>query len=277
VAIPLSRPRLTANRIKTLIMESSFMPAILMSLLSLACLVIVLTGYRKSLALAGLGQQRRQKKFSIALIGIVAWVAIMGVLAANGFFENFTSLPPRLILVPVLGFFVVLMITFSKGFTNLLRTTPPHWLIYFQSFRILVELLLWVAFTRGLLPEQMTFDGYNFDIISGVLALPVGWLLQQRKSYARVIGIVYNFIGLLLLFNIITIAVLSMPTPFRQFMNEPANVIVSTFPFVYLPGVLVVLAFTFHVFSLRQLLTLRQPYSEISQKAASAYKPQQFS
>lgn len=258
-------------------MENSFMPAVLMSVLSLACLVIVLIGYRKSLALAGVDQQKQQRKFSIALIGIVAWVAIQGALAANGFFQDFTALPPRLVLVPVLGFFIVLMIAFSKGFTNLLRTTPPHWLVYFQSFRILVELLLWVAFSRGLLPQQMTFDGYNFDIISGALALPVGWLLQNRKPFARAAGIVYNIIGLLLLFNIITIAVLSMPTPFRQFMNEPANTIVATFPFVYLPGVLVVLAFTFHVFSLRQLLTLRQPYSEISQRAASAYTPQQFS
>jgi hypothetical protein len=37
-------------------------------------------------------------------------------------------------------------------------------------------------------------------------------------------------------------------------MNEPANTIVAQFPFIYLPGVLVVLAFVFHVFSLRQLL-----------------------
>jgi hypothetical protein len=50
------------------------------------------------------------------------------------------------------------------------------------------------------------------------------------------------------------IAILSMPTSFRYFMNEPANTIVAQFPFIYLPGVLVVLAFAFHIFSLRQLL-----------------------
>ena len=82
-----------------------------------------------------------------------------------------------------------------------------------------------------------------------------GWVLAKRKSYAKAVGIIYNIIGLLLLFNIVTIAVLSMPTPFRQFMNEPANTMVAQFPFVYLPGVLVVLAFAFHAFSLRQLIT----------------------
>lgn len=103
----------------------------------------------------------------------------------------------------------------------------------------------------------MTFDGYNYDIASGLLALPVGWMLANRARYARAAAIAYNIIGLLLLFNIITIAVLSMPTPFRQFMNEPANRIIAEFPFVYLPGVLVVLAFAFHMLSLRQLLVNR--------------------
>jgi hypothetical protein len=258
-------------------MENSFVPAILMSVLSLACIVLVLIGYRKSLVLAGVPQPKQQRKFGVVLIAIIAWLIIVGVTAGLGFFQDFSALPPRLLLVLFSAFFIVLLITFSKGFTNLLRSVPAHWLVYFQSFRIFVEVLLWVAFSRGLLPQQMTFDGYNFDIITGVLALPVGWLLQTRKPFARVAAIAYNIIGLLLLFNIITIAVLSMPTPFRQFMNEPANTIVATFPFVYLPGVLVVLAFTFHVFSLRQLLTLRQPYSKISQTAASAYTPQQFS
>jgi hypothetical protein len=54
------------------------------------------------------------------------------------------------------------------------------------------------------------------------------------------------------------IAILSMPTSFRYFMNEPANTIVAQFPFIYLPGVLVVLAFAFHVFSLRQLVLKRE-------------------
>ena len=54
--------------------------------------------------------------------------------------------------------------------------------------------------------------------------------------------------------NIVVIAVLSMPTPIRYFMNEPANVIVGQFPFILLPGVLVPIAYAMNIFSLRQLL-----------------------
>jgi hypothetical protein len=65
--------------------------------------------------------------------------------------------------------------------------------------------------------------------------------------------IVWNVMGLLLLVNIVTIALLSMPTPFQYFHNEPMNTIVLKFPFVFLPGLLVPLAYGLHFLSLRQL------------------------
>jgi uncharacterized membrane protein len=124
-----------------------------------------------------------------------------------------------------------------------------------QSFRIVVELLLLFAFLANKLPVQMTFEGRNFDLVTGFLALPVGWLLARKKSYATKLAVAFNIIGMLLLLNILVIAVLSMPTPFRYFMNEPSNTLVAQFPFILLPGVLVPVAYTLHIFSLRQLLT----------------------
>jgi hypothetical protein len=151
-------------------------------------------------------------------------------------------------------------IAFSKSFAQMLLATPPHWLIYIQSFRIFVELILWQAWMRELLPVQMTFEGYNFDVASGLLAIPAGWLISKNPTSARKVGILYNVIGLLLLFNILTIAVLSMPTPLRYFMNEPSNIIVGEFPFIYIPAVFVVLAIFMHVFSLRQIGLLKKDH-----------------
>ncbi|MGH6629559.1 MAG: hypothetical protein ACREB3_07485, partial [Burkholderiales bacterium] len=42
----------------------------------------------------------------------------------------------------------------------------------------------------------------------------------------------FNLIGLALLINIVTIAILSAPTPLRQFWNEPANTFVAYAPYV---------------------------------------------
>jgi len=74
-------------------------------------------------------------------------------------------------------------------------------------------------------------------------------------SNNRKVMIAYNFIGLALLLNIVTIAVLSVPSPFRVFMNEPANTIVTYFPIVLLPAFLVPLAYTLHFLSLKKLLS----------------------
>jgi len=67
------------------------------------------------------------------------------------------------------------------------------------------------------------------------------------------LAIAFNIVGILLLLNILVIAVLSMPTSIRFFMNEPSNTLVGQFPFILLPGVLVPIAYTMHIFSLRQL------------------------
>ena len=44
------------------------------------------------------------------------------------------------------------------------------------------------------------------------------------------------------LLNIGFIAMTSMPTPLRLFMSEPDNRWVAYFPYIYLPGILVVTA-----------------------------------
>jgi hypothetical protein len=55
-----------------------------------------------------------------------------------------------------------------------------------------------------------------------------------------------------LLINIVTISALSMPGPLRAFHNEPDSSLLTRFPFIYLPGLLVPLAYTLHIFSLWQ-------------------------
>jgi hypothetical protein len=152
----------------------------------------------------------------------------------------------------------LLAIAFSNRFRTLALAIPGHWLIFFQSFRILVELILWQAFLKGALPVQMSFEGRNWDILSGLLALATGWIVMNRRQGYRTIAVVYNIIGVGLLLNVLVVAVLSMPTPLRYFMNEPSVEKVAQFPMIYLPSVLVVLAYSFHIFSLRQLWLKRK-------------------
>jgi hypothetical protein len=218
-------------------------------ILSVICLIIFYRGFYKVLSAAA-----RKKLFASAVLIGGFWFILIGVLANIGFFNHF-GLPPRpaiAILPPVIIFSFLI---FSGKTDRLLAVTPVNWLIGFQMFRIVVELLLWQAVKEGNLPVQMSFEGYNYDILSGILAIPA--ILFIKNRYKPGVHLLYNIIGLLLLFNIIIVAVLSMPTPFRYFMNEPSAGVVGSFPFIYLPTMLVVMALCFHLLSFRQWFVLK--------------------
>ncbi len=59
--------------------------------------------------------------------------------------------------------------------------------------------------------------------------------------------------GLALLVNIVAIADLATPVPFRVFTEGPPNLLPGTFPYVWLPTVLVQLALVGHLLLFRRL------------------------
>jgi len=250
-------------------------PGFLWPLLTLLCLVIILTGLRIVLKKTNWEKSIRNRIFFGTTFILVTWVGLLTILSLNGFFTDFSKLPPRPALAMLIPLPIIFLIAFSKTGTQVLQTVPSYWLILMQSFRIIVELLLLFAFMAGKLPVQMTFEGSNFDVLTGILALPAGYLLARKKSYFSKLAIAFNIIGIILLLNILVIAVLSMPTSIRYFMNEPSSTIVSQFPFILLPGVLVPIAYTMHIFSLRQLLAKQKKMdiNFVSQRSASLSHP----
>jgi hypothetical protein len=55
------------------------------------------------------------------------------------------------------------------------------------------------------------------------------------------------------LVTIVTIAVLSTPVPFRAFINDPPNLLPSTFPYIWLPTFLVQAALFGHLMIFRAI------------------------
>ena len=250
-------------------------PGFLWPLLTLVCMVVILTGLRTVLKKTKWEKSIRNKIFFGITFILVTWIGLLTILSYKDFFTDFSKMPPRPALAMLIPLPIIFLIAFSKTGTQLLQLVPSHWLVFMQSFRIIVELLLLFAFMAGKLPVQMTFEGRNFDVLTGLFALPVGYLLARKKSYASKLAIAFNIIGIILLLNILVIAVLSMPTSIRYFMNEPSNTIVAQFPFILLPGVLVPIAYAMHIFSLRQLLSkqAKVDISHVSHLSASLSQP----
>ncbi len=191
-------------------------------------------------------------------LGFFFWLSFLGLMSYAGFFYDTTNLPSRIIWAVVPPVALTIFLLFSKFFNELLKEVPISWMIYIQGFRIPMELILWMGYLGGFVPFQMTFEGFNFDILVGITALLAGFTFFYRGRYLRSEAIIWNISGLTLLLNVILIAVLSAPSSFRVFMNEPANIFIAHFPFIWIPGFILPFAFAVHLFSLKQLFLNRR-------------------
>lgn len=235
--------------------EDSYLLLAQVFLILLVLLILWLIYRGIHLVLSTQQQIEKANKTAIyLLVALISWLLITGLVSLTGFFTNFQDLPPRIALAMLPPIILTIVLLFSKKNTRFLELVPEPWFIYLQSFRFPLEVILWLGFLGGSIPFQMTFEGFNFDIIVGLTAYIAGFVFFGRNRYRRFEAIIWNIFGLVLLVNIVTIAVVSTPSPFRIFMNEPANRILAYFPFIWVPGFLVPLAFALHVFSLKQLI-----------------------
>ena len=189
----------------------------------------------------------------IASLGVV-YLVVPAVLARAGMLDRYSPLPaPALLLL--LGLSLVSVAgDFSPLGTRVAVAIAPAGIVVLQSFRVAVEWLLHRLYLEGAVPVEMTYSGRNWDVVSGLTGLVLGiWLLAGRPV-SRVVLLVWNVLGLSLLLNIVTVAILATPVRFRQFTGGPPNLLPSTFPCIWLPSFLVQLALASHVIVFRQLI-----------------------
>lgn len=189
----------------------------------------------------------------IFLVTVLAWSFITAVLGITGFYRDPQALPPRFVFLvaPGVGLSVIMLMT-GKG-RKILDKVSLADLTLMQSVRFPVEILLYLLFSASLVPGIMTFEGNNFDIVTGLTAPLIFYLVFKLKVLHPGWLLGWNLMGILLLFVIMIIAILASPTPFQQFGFEQPNTGVTYFPFVWLPGIIVPAALFAHVASIRQL------------------------
>ena len=185
---------------------------------------------------------------------VLAWLIIQSVVGILGFYTNWTAIPPRfplLIAPPVFG--IILLLT-SKSGKRFIDSFNIETLTILHVIRIPVEITLYYLLMAKLIPQSMTFEGSNLDIISGITAPVVYYFAFVLKRLHPRILLIWNFLCLALLVNVVTTAILSTPTPFQKFAFDQPNIGIGYFPFVLLPAVLVPIVLFSHLASIRQLV-----------------------
>ena len=189
------------------------------------------------------------------LAALIIWLILQAVLTLNNFYNTDTrSIPPRFVLLllpPLLTILILFLAQKGRRFMDGLPLAPLTWL---HIIRIPVELILYWLFLNKAVPELMTFTGRNFDILAGLTAPLIAYYGLQKQAPGRRTVLIWNFIALALLLNIVINAALSAPFFFQQFAFEQPNIAVLNFPFTWLPGFIVPVVLFGHLASIRQLL-----------------------
>ncbi|MEQ1827097.1 MAG: hypothetical protein ABL921_14175 [Pirellula sp.] len=178
---------------------------------------------------------------------LVGWMILSAISGFTGVLTNFERLPPPAMLLFFLGFLSTTYLGLSR-FVQPLIALPLRLLVGFQAFRILVEILIHQSSTIGLAPPQMTWNGMNFDIVTGVTAALIAPIADRLPRW---LIIAWNCMGLGLLTWVVTVAVVSFPSPFQ--ILKPDNLWVTQFSYVWLPTVLVPAALLGHIVCLRKM------------------------
>ena len=99
----------------------------------------------------------------------------------------------------------------------------------------------------------MTFEGRNFDILAGITAPIIAYFGLTKTTLSRQTILLWNFICLALLLNIVINALLSAPSPIQKFAFDQPNIAILNFPFSWLPTFIVPIVLFGHLTSIRQL------------------------
>lgn len=187
------------------------------------------------------------------LLILLSWLILQSFIGLSGFYKVTDTIPPRFLLLifPPLLLIIALFVT-SKG-KQFIGSLDLKILTVLHTIRIPVELVLYWLFINKTIPDIMTFEGRNFDILSGISAPVIyyfGFIKKQLKSKHILL---WNFICLGLLINIVVNAVLSAPFPFQKFAFEQPNIAVLYFPFIWLPSCIVPIVLFSHLVSIKQL------------------------
>jgi len=188
---------------------------------------------------------------------ITAWLVLQAALSLLGVYSDAPeAIPSRIILLGVMPALITILFLFNtrKGKLFIDRMSMQM-LTYVHLIRIPVELVLYALFLNGAVPELMTFEGRNLDILAGITAPIVGFFGIAQSKMGKTSLLLWNFVCLALLLNIVVSAILSAPSPFQQFAFEQPNIAILYFPFTWLPAFIVPLVLFSHLAAIRKLVT----------------------
>lgn len=185
---------------------------------------------------------------------ITIWTVLITVVSYSGFFQVLHTAPPRITFGVFPAVIVMVLMFLTEQGRKFIDDIDLERLTYFHTIRVPVEIVLALLAHQGAISYLQTFEGANYDILSGLTAPIIAFLYFKKGLIAKKGLLIWNITCLVLLLTIIIISILSIPGPFQQLSFDQPNIGMSYFPFILLPTIVVPLVFFGHLVAIRQLL-----------------------
>lgn len=194
------------------------------------------------------------RKSNFALGALMLWAFAQSVIGYSGFYTVADTIPPRFVLLVLPTIALIMVLFLTKSGKSFIDNLDLKWLTLIHIVRLPIEIVLYWLFLAKAIPQIMTFEGRNFDILMGLSAPLVFYLFFVRCSLKSGILLMWNIVGVLLVSNVAITGILSAPLAFQQFEFEQPNIAVLYFPFNLLPSLIVPLVLFSHFASIRQII-----------------------
>ena len=190
--------------------------------------------------------------------GLVIWFGAAALLGKGGLFAQTPLIAPNIIFAFFFLFVILRRLYHSPVLRAIADAIPPYWMIAVHVWRIggIGFISLYYA---GVLPAEFAFPSGIGDLVVGIAALPIAYILFLQKPFSHRLAIAWNYIGAADLLLAISLGILAYPEPFPPLIDgQILATNVSTgalawYPLALVPLFAVPLSLLLHAFSLRAL------------------------
>ncbi|PUV24972.1 hypothetical protein DCO56_08465 [Sphingobacterium athyrii] len=134
-----------------------------------------------------------------------------------------------------------------------------YYLLGIHIIRIPIEFIIFQLFKHKMLPIEMTFLGWNYDLFFGVTAiLFLVFSSLNPRILTSALFKVWNILGICSLLQVVVIGILSSPLPLQTMAFDQPNIAVLQFPYVLLPTIIVPIVILSHFHPLRKAIKVEK-------------------
>jgi hypothetical protein len=218
-----------------------------------AVVAAVLAGLNRSLKLARWPDSERQSAWQQMAALLLAWAALAVGLSAIGFYQGSSSGLPTIqygVGIPIAA--GILLYLRWGTLRRALEATPQSWIVGVQVYRTL-GLIFIILHLQGRMPGAFAWPAGVNDVLVGLFAPVVALAHSRRWTNAARWVRAWNWFGLADLLSALTTGFLTSPSPVQKLAFDSPNVLISAFPLVLVPVLLVPLSILLHLASLKKL------------------------